>query len=95
MWLRFANRSTVVVDSPQVSGDTLRGLVKGVRKAFLISPALRLQQREAAPYRTAAVALLSAGTATTVAVLIYDGTRSRYLADSGPCVDRVGGPDLC
>ena len=90
MWLRFADRSTVAVDSPHVSGDTLRGLVNGVHRAFLISQANRVEEREAAPYRTAAIALLSAGAVATAAVLIYDWTRPAPLVGGGPCPDSSG-----
>jgi hypothetical protein len=76
--LTQADRS-VTVESPRVSGDTLRGLVQGVQAQFLLSPGSVIQVRRPAPVRTAALVLLGGGAIVAGAALL--GTSG----PSNPC----------
>lgn len=57
VWLTLPDHSTIVVASPELHGDTLVGLVDGVRQHFVLTPAGVLTIRKAAPGRTAVLAI--------------------------------------
>jgi hypothetical protein len=60
LWVTRADHSTVAISAPQLMGDTVFGMVNGVREHFLLSDTVRVGTRELAPARTAAVVLASA-----------------------------------
>jgi len=82
VWLTLADHSTVVVQSPRISGDTLRGLVDGVRRVFLLSDATLIQIRQFAPARTVALELLGG---VIVAAIVAESRTNAAPAGLGNC----------
>lgn len=75
--------STIVVWYPHVVGDTLQGLVDGVRQRFVISPHTSIVTRQFAAAPTVALAMVGAG---ALAAYAYETIRLR----PGPCL-----PEAC
>jgi len=57
VWLTMPDHSTVEIVSPELHGDTLIGLVGGVREHFILTPEGVLTIRKAAPGKTAVLAV--------------------------------------
>ena len=57
VWLTLPDHSTVEIVSPELHGDTLIGLVGGVREHFILTPEGVLTIRRAAPGKTAVLAV--------------------------------------
>jgi hypothetical protein len=53
IWVTSVDRSTVILDAPRVSGDTLAGWVSGQYHEMLLSQTKTIETREPAPTRTA------------------------------------------
>jgi hypothetical protein len=49
------DRTAVVLGAPYVTGDTIGGMVDGVRQEVLLSPGTTMEARTLAPVRTAAL----------------------------------------
>jgi len=58
VWVTRADHSTIVLDEPQVDGDTLRGLIHGESHRVPLSDAISIRVQRNAPVRTAAVVAL-------------------------------------
>ena len=69
VWVTRSDKSQVVLDAPQLSGDTLTGIVNGEREQFLLSQMSAVQSRESSPARTVAIAV--AAGALTLGTLYY------------------------
>jgi hypothetical protein len=61
VWVTLPDHSTVLVQQPEFTGDTVVGMVYGEPARLSLSEALSIRTREAAPGRTAALALVSGG----------------------------------
>jgi hypothetical protein len=62
-------RRSVEIEAPELYGDTLSGLVDGVPSVFVLSGGMRLETRNVAVARSAAVALVASG--ALFAALMY------------------------
>jgi hypothetical protein len=82
VWVTGADQTTVVLHGPRVNGDTLGGFVDGKYREMLLSDARTIQQRTAAPGRTAALAAFAG--AATLATFVYFANRS-YVGDGQTC----------
>jgi hypothetical protein len=88
VWVTRADHSRVIVLSPQVQGDTLKGYIFGEFQKMPVSETLAIQERRSAPARTVAL-VLTAG-AVVLAGVIYQGNRS-YVGNAQTCT--TGLPD--
>jgi hypothetical protein len=59
VWVTLPDHSTLLVQQPEMSGDTLVGMVYGEPARVSLTEALSIRTREAAPARTAVLALAS------------------------------------
>jgi hypothetical protein len=88
VWVTRADHSTVVVDYPRVSADSLIGVVSGWPKRLPLAEVTALRVREPAPDRTAGLVFLGAAGVLALAVYLVDRP-----APPGPCV--CTHPDCC
>jgi hypothetical protein len=88
VWVTRADHSRVIVLSPQIQGDTLKGFVFGEFQRMPVSETLSIQERRNAPART--VALVVGAGAVVLAGVIYQGNRS-YVGNAQTCT--TGLPD--
>jgi hypothetical protein len=82
VWVTGTDQSTIVLHGPRVNGDTLGGFVDGKYREMLLSDTRSIQQRAAAPGRTAAVGAIVG--AATLATFVYFANRS-YVGDGQTC----------
>ncbi len=82
VWVTAADRTTIVLHGPRVSGDTLGGFVDGQYREMLLSDTRTIQQRAPAPGKTAAVGIIAG--AATLATFVYFANRS-YVGDGQTC----------
>jgi hypothetical protein len=61
VWVTLPDSSTLLVQQPEVSGDTLVGMVYGEPARVSLNDAVSIRTKQAAPGRTAALALVSGG----------------------------------
>lgn len=73
VWVTRGDQSTVVVDLPEVFGDTLTGMMFGEPQSIPLSDAKVIRARRAAPGRTIALALLAS--AVTLGGVAYMQSR--------------------
>jgi len=57
VWVTFPNHSTMYVQQPELSGDTLVGMVYGEPQRVVLNDSVAIKTREAAPMKTAALAI--------------------------------------
>ena len=69
VWVTGADRSTVVLDSAHVTGDTIVGLVSGRPRRLALSEATVLRVEELSEARTLALMALSVGGVIGMSVL--------------------------
>jgi len=69
VWLTLPDHSTVEIVAPELHGDTLIGLVGGVREHFILTPEGVLTIRKAAPGKTA---VLAAGMIGVMGLMEYE-----------------------
>ena len=86
VWVTRADHSTVVVDYPRVSADSLIGVVNGWPERLPLSEVTVLRVREPAPDRTAGLVFLGAMGVMALVVHFVDKTEP----DTGPCVAICG-----
>ncbi|SRR6266699_3582047 len=72
VWVTRADHSTVALDYPRVSADTLIGMVSGWPERLPLSEVTVLRVREAAPDRTAALVFSSATGVFALAIYLVD-----------------------
>ncbi|SRR6266566_1779027 len=87
VWVTRADHSTVVVDYPRVSADSLIGMVKGWPERLPLSAVTVLRVREASADRTAGLVFLSVTGAVALAVHFVDR------ASPSPCAPPFMCPD--
>ena len=78
----LTDHSTLDLDAPKLVGDTLVGMISGVRWPLLLSQTTAIEVREAAPERMAE--LVWGGLGVAFALLVIETTKSPQ--PSGPCV---------
>ena len=83
IWVTRADQSVLLVNAPEVRGDTLVGFVDGKYQEMPLSQAVTLKVRERDPGRTAALVGGAAG--ATVAALIYFENRSYVSPTAQTC----------
>jgi hypothetical protein len=88
-----ADHSTVVVDVPQVVGDTLVGIADGVRQQFPLSPGTTIETRQAAPARTGALVIGLAAAAALTYIIAEQQSGSSHC--DGLCPSPSGGSAIC
>jgi hypothetical protein len=88
VWVTRADHSRVIVLSPEVQGDTLKGFIFGEYQKMPMSDALAIQAQHQAPVRT--VALVLGASAVVLAGVIYQGNRN-YVGNAQTCT--TGLPD--
>lgn len=88
VWVTRADHSTVLVLSPQLQGDTLKGFIFGEYQKIPVSDAVSIQRQHQAPARTAALVL--GATAVVLAGVIYQANRN-YVGNAQTCT--TGLPD--
>jgi hypothetical protein len=88
VWLTRADHTTVVVDYPRVSADSLVGMVSGWPERLPLSEVAVLRVREPAPDRTAELVFLGAAGVLALAVYLVDRP-----PPPGPCVCNY--PECC
>jgi hypothetical protein len=102
IWVTQADHSTVVVDAPQLRGDTLQGFVDGQYREMPLSQATSIQTLRSARGRTTLLAV-AAGVAALGAFAYFEnrsyvGTSEAcspaYIAQ-GPVDAHCGGPCPC
>jgi len=59
VWVTLADQSTLMVQQPELTGDTLVGMVFGEPARLSLTDAVSIRTRESAPGRTAALAVVS------------------------------------
>ena len=69
VWVTLADQSTLMVQQPELSGDTLVGMVFGEPARLSLTDAVSIRMRESAPARTVALAVVSG--AALVGVFMY------------------------
>ena len=84
VWLTRADHSTVVMESPQLVSDTLRGLIDGMPQRIPLAQTTLMRVRHPAPLRTAAVVLVASGAG--LAALMYLESRP-YVGNAMTCYD--------
>lgn len=89
VWVTRADHSIVVVNDPQLSGDTLRGYVFGEYQQIPVSQAVAIREQHRAPARTAA--LVVSATAVTLAGIVLMGNSKDVGGNAQTCT--TGLPD--
>jgi hypothetical protein len=74
VWVTRADHTTVVVDHPRVSADSLIGLVDGQLQRLPLSEATALRVREPSPERTAGLVFVGAAGVLAFALYLVDKT---------------------
>jgi hypothetical protein len=69
VWVTLPDSSTLLVQQPEVSGDTLVGMVYGEPARVSLNDAVSIRTKQAAPARTVALALVSGG--VLIGTLMY------------------------
>jgi hypothetical protein len=87
IWVTGADQSTIVLHGPRLNGDTLGGFVDGKYREMLLSDTRAIQQRAAAPGRTAMVGAVAG--AVALVSFVYFANRS-YVGDGQTCYIRDG-----
>src|SRR5712691_262123 len=82
VWVTRADHSTVVVDYPRLSADSLIGQVDGWPERLPLSDVTVLRVREPSPDRTAGLVFLSVTGAFALAVHLVEKS-----PPPGPCVE--------
>jgi hypothetical protein len=82
LWVMREDHSTVVVDYPRVSADSLIGVVRGWPERLPLSEVAVLRVREPAPDRTAALVF---------GAVVAAGAVSLFEISKGGCTLRPGG----
>jgi len=82
VWVTKTDHSTVVLQAPRVTGDTLTGFVDGAFREMPLSETTRLAMRIPARGRTVAVGVTAGVTA--LATFVYLANRS-YVGDGQTC----------
>jgi len=82
VWVTKTDRSTVILQAPRVTGDTLAGFIDGSFSEMLLSQTSKLAMRVPAHGRTVAVGVTTG--VTLLAAFVYMANRS-YVGDGQTC----------
>ena len=84
VWVTSADRSTVILDAPRLTGDTLAGWVGREYREIPLAQTTAIRTRERAPARTAVV--VTAATVATLGAFFYLESR-RDVGDAQVCLN--------
>jgi hypothetical protein len=76
VWVTTTNHSTVVLDKPEIVGDTLNGQVQGREERIPLSDVSIMQQRVVSGSRTRNLALLVGAVAAGATVALLNGSNN-------------------
>jgi hypothetical protein len=88
-----ADHTRIVVNQPEVSGDTLTGMANGARQSIPLSDVLSIRAREHDPQRTRNAVVLGLGAVAVVGVVLLNSRNSGK--SSGFCFNEYSVPINC
>lgn len=95
VWVtRASDRSTVVVDRPEVVGDTLSGQVKGRAERIPLSDVRSMQERVISGSKTRNLVLAVAAVGAGATVAILNSNNNKNLPKGGLCFVNADQPPI-
>lgn len=92
VWVTGVDHRTVVLNAPEVRGDTLAGFIDGAYHEMPLSDVVAIRARQASRLRTAA--LVATGAVATSALLVYFGNRSYVSGGAQTCTSGLTTDDV-